>query len=48
MKRKRRRLVKKQGVWVFRGDQPLTVAMVEKTARKIRKERSRFVTGKVS
>ena len=48
MKRKRSRLAKKNGVLVFRSGKPLTLAMVEKTARKIRKERSRLMTGKVS
>jgi virulence-associated protein VagC len=41
-------LVKKLGVWVFQSDEPLTEEMVEKTARKIRKERDDRIWGRRS
>jgi AbrB family looped-hinge helix DNA binding protein len=38
-------LIKKQGVWVFQSDEPLTVEIVEETARKIRKGRDDRIWG---
>jgi AbrB family looped-hinge helix DNA binding protein len=41
-------LRKKDGVWVFRSDEPLTERIVEETARKIRRERDGRIWGKRS
>jgi AbrB family looped-hinge helix DNA binding protein len=41
-------LVKKHGVWVFQSGEPLTEEIVEKTARKIRKERDDRIWGRRS
>jgi len=41
-------LRKKHGVWVFRAGEPLTQAMVEKTARQVREEREAEILGKDS
>src|SRR5271155_3198531 len=37
-------LRKKHGVWVFRADKPLSAAMVEKTVRRVRRERAARLT----
>jgi AbrB family looped-hinge helix DNA binding protein len=41
-------LRKKHGVWVFRAGEPLTQALVEKTARQVREEREAENLGKDS
>ena len=41
-------LVKKQGMWVFRSDEPLTEEIVEETARNIQKERDDLIWGRRS
>ena len=38
-------LRKKQGVWVFHSDEPLTPEMVRKTIRDVRRERERQIWG---
>jgi AbrB family looped-hinge helix DNA binding protein len=40
------RIYKKQGVWVMHGDTPLSADVVEKTIRKVRREREQGVLGK--
>jgi AbrB family looped-hinge helix DNA binding protein len=40
------RMYKKQGVWVFHSGVPLTQDVVEKTVRRVRRERERQVMGK--
>jgi AbrB family looped-hinge helix DNA binding protein len=42
------KLRKKHGVWVFRAGEPLTQAMVDKTARQVREEREAENLGKDS
>ena len=42
------RLRKKDGVWVFRSEEPLTEEIVERTAREIRRERDERIWGKRS
>jgi AbrB family looped-hinge helix DNA binding protein len=42
------RLRKKDGVWVFRCEEPLTEEIVERTAREIRRERDERIWGKRS
>jgi AbrB family looped-hinge helix DNA binding protein len=39
-------LRKKQGVWVFHGEEPLSAAAVDKTLRKVRAERDNQILGK--
>jgi|SRR5580704_5561992 AbrB family looped-hinge helix DNA binding protein len=41
------RMYKKQGVWVFHSGAPVTQDMVNKTVRRVRRERDRQITGKV-
>jgi AbrB family looped-hinge helix DNA binding protein len=40
------RIYKKQGVWVMHGGAPLTVEVVNKTMRQIRREREQSFLGK--
>ena len=42
------RLRKKQGLWVFHSDEPLTEEIVERTAQEIRRERDERLWGKRS
>ena len=39
---------KKHGIWVLRSGEPITHAAVEKTIRKVRKEREKRILGKRS
>lgn len=41
-------LRKKQGVWVFRSEEPLTEEIVERTEREIRQKRDKRIWGKSS
>jgi len=45
--RGRGRMYKKQGVWVFNSGVPLTLDVVNKTVRRVRRERERQIMGKV-
>jgi len=45
--RGRGRMYKKQGVWVFNSGVPLTLDAVNKTVRRVRRERERQIMGKV-
>lgn len=40
------RMYKKQGVWVFHGGAPLAADAVEKTIRRVRREREQQILGK--
>lgn len=40
------RMYKKQGVWVFHSGVPLTQDVVERTVRRVRRERERQIMGK--
>jgi AbrB family looped-hinge helix DNA binding protein len=40
------RMYKKQGVWVFNSGVPLALDVVNKTARRVRRERERQIMGK--
>jgi len=46
LKKRAIQLRKKHGVWVFRSGERLTQATVDKTIRKVRKEREKCCLGK--